>query len=127
MSAIGTALTIAGQDLAQDIFVDLDRVAINLWFAGGFLSCLFWVRYIFYSLVQSPSPQYTCTYISVHVLLFVCLYVCLSVCHSVWLSDIEDRGWTMLVARLLQKLQPMAFLRCTMLCTNVVRKVACRV
>lgn len=71
MSAIGTALTIAGQDLAQENVEGLDGVAINLWFAGGFLSCLFWVRYI--SLLQSLRPQYTCTYIS--VLLFFCLSV----------------------------------------------------
>ena len=44
MSAVATALNFAGRDLAQGTDFP-DGVSTNLWFAGGFLSCLFWVRF----------------------------------------------------------------------------------
>ena len=44
VSAIGTALSLDGDDMRAKDNDALEGVASNLWLAGGFLSCLFWVR-----------------------------------------------------------------------------------
>jgi len=49
VSAIATALTAAGDSIASQ---EDNDVTIKLWFAGGFLNCLFWVR-------QVTSSYYT--------------------------------------------------------------------
>ena len=44
VSAIGTALVLAGDDIHTGDNDTLERVTSNLWFAGGLISCFFWVR-----------------------------------------------------------------------------------
>ena len=50
VSAIATALSDAGDSIASQ--EDFD-VTTKLWFAGGFLSCLFWVRQVTFSYLCS--------------------------------------------------------------------------
>ena len=84
ISAIGHAMNLAGLYISKQ---DGDgEVRINLWFAGGFLSCLFWVSIIHVqgkilclsttclSRAYCPHTQLSC----------MCLPVCLSVCLSAW-------------------------------------------
>ena len=42
VSAIGTALTEAGHTYVQQ--KDDAELSVKLWFAGGLITCLFWVR-----------------------------------------------------------------------------------
>ena len=46
VSAIGMALTMAGQRFVQQ--KEGAELSVKLWFAGGLITCLFWVRYISY-------------------------------------------------------------------------------
>ena len=82
ISAIATALNIAGHNIATEDEATLDEdgdvhVYTKLSFAGGFLSCLFWVRYVvFYAIYLSVCPS-VC-YLSVCPSV-CCLSVCLSI------------------------------------------------
>ena len=59
MSTIGFALNAAGDDIRTGDDSTIERVASNVVFAGGLLSCLFWVRWVhtmlLYMLAQPVS------------------------------------------------------------------------
>ena len=61
VSAIGTALTEAGQKFVEQK-ADAE-LYVKLWFASGLISCLFWVRYItsvHWSTVHECIIKYVC-------------------------------------------------------------------